>query len=100
MWEDDSVDNCAFARSLHLCEKDVNELEAAFLAAVGFELGVSPSLYAKYFFSLRAVVQQDSGAFALQPLDERIAVRCALSSERWGQLSGEALSKSLVLPCV
>lgn len=102
MWDDDSIDNSAFARMFLMFEKDINELEAAFLSAVDFDLSVPPSLYARYYFLLRAVFQEDSGTFALRPLDERIAGRCAASErarkELWGQLSGKALSKSLVLP--
>jgi hypothetical protein len=105
MWDDDSVENGQFASMFLLFERDINEIEAAYLRAIDFDLSVSPSLYARYYFLLRAVCQQDDAReFPLRPLDERIASRCAASEraagELWGKISGEALSKSLVLPGV
>jgi hypothetical protein len=46
-------------------EKALAEAEAAFLRAVDFDLSVSPSLYARYYFMLRAVCQQDADDFPL-----------------------------------
>mmetsp|Transcript_11483 Transcript_11483/g.29878 ORF Transcript_11483/g.29878 Transcript_11483/m.29878 type:complete len:864 (+) Transcript_11483:41-2632(+) len=90
MWDDDSFDNREFARQFLLFEKDINELEAAFLRAVGYDLSLSPSAYARYYFMLRALSQREAHDFPLRPLDERIAWRCAASSKQQRLLFGES----------
>lgn len=92
MWDDDSFDNREFAQQFLLFEKDITDLEAAFLRAVGYDLSLSPSAYARYYFMLRALSQREAHEFPLRPLDERIAWRCAVSSKQQRLLFGDVMN--------
>ena len=75
MWDDDCLENPEFADAFCLDADDLCRLEAAFTAVVGYNLALSPSEYARYYFALRAICQQEHDAFPLRPLDEGVALR-------------------------
>jgi len=75
MWDDDCYENPDFATVLGFCVDELNQLEAAYVAALDFQLAISPSEYARYYFALRSITQISSANFPLRPLDEAVEQR-------------------------
>jgi len=70
--EEDQVWNVDYKRSLpNLSLMDLNTLERTFLALLKFHLTIQPSLYATYYFGLRAMAGVDG--FPSDPLDLKTA---------------------------
>ena len=58
-----------------------NELERQFLELLQFNINVPSSVYAKYYFDLRALAEANELAFPTEPLNKERAVKLeALSS--------------------
>lgn len=76
MWEDQSVWNVDFLPVFdNLTAQDLNKLERQFLALLQYNVSLTASLYAKYYFELRTFSKLDSTHFPLQPLDKLNAKR-------------------------
>jgi len=76
VWEDQSVWNVDFLPVFdNLTAHDLNKLERQFLALLQYNVSLTASLYAKYYFELRTFSKVDSTHFPLQPLDRLNAKR-------------------------
>lgn len=76
VWEDQSVWNVDFLPVFdNLTAQDLNKLERQFLALLQYNVSLTASLYAKYYFELRTFSKLDSEQFPLQPLDKLNAKR-------------------------
>lgn len=76
VWEDQSVWNVDFLPVFdNLTAQDLNKLERQFLALLQYNVSLTASLYAKYYFELRTFSKLDSTHFPLQPLDKLNAKR-------------------------
>lgn len=76
VWEDQSVWNVDFLPVFdNLTAQDLNKLERQFLALLQYNVSLTASLYAKYYFELRTFSKVDSTHFPLQPLDKLNAKR-------------------------
>jgi hypothetical protein len=76
VWEDQSVWNVDFLPVFdNLTAQDLNKLERQFLALLQYNVSLTASLYAKYYFELRTFSKLDSEHFPLQPLDKLNAKR-------------------------
>eukprot|EP00026_Physarum_polycephalum_P007908 Phypoly_transcript_07979.p1 GENE.Phypoly_transcript_07979~~Phypoly_transcript_07979.p1 ORF type:complete len:385 (+),score=74.01 Phypoly_transcript_07979:177-1331(+) len=76
VWEDQSVWNVDFLPVFdNLTAADLNKLERQFLALLQYNVSLTASLYAKYYFELRTFSKVDSTHFPLQPLDKLNAKR-------------------------
>jgi len=76
VWEDQSVWNVDFLPVFdNLTAQDLNKLERQFLALLQYNVSLTASLYAKYYFELRTFSKLDSTHFPLQPLDRLNAKR-------------------------
>jgi len=81
VWEDQAVWNSDFLRAFpHLNVKDLNELERAYLTKLQFCLTLKASVYAKYYFELRALSEKDEEHFPMRPLDEKDQHRLEMRS--------------------
>lgn len=71
VWEDQAVWNVDFLNVFsNLTVKDLNALEREVLNGLQFNVSLKASVYAKYYFELRALSERDSQHFPLEPLDK------------------------------
>eukprot|EP01132_Coremiostelium_polycephalum_P002506 gene2506-3102_t len=71
VWEDQSVWNVDFLPVFdNLTATDLNNLERQFLALLQYNVSLTASVYAKYYFELRTFSKLDSTHFPLKPLDK------------------------------
>jgi hypothetical protein len=76
VWEDQSVWNVDFLPVFdNLTAQDLNKLERQFLALLQYNVSLTASLYAKYYFELRQFSKLNAEHFPLQPLDKLNAKR-------------------------
>lgn len=81
VWNDESFENLEFAQLCPLYTlEEINTFERIFLKAVGYDMSVKGSEYAKTYFTLRTLGAKDAAEFGLDPLDgpraSRLAERC------------------------
>jgi len=81
VWNDESFENAEFAQLCPLYAlEEINTFERIFLKAVGYDMSVKGSEYAKTYFMLRTLGAKDAAEFGLDPLDglrtSRLAERC------------------------
>jgi len=71
VWEDLAVWNVDWLEGTfpELNVKDINLLEKEFLSALQFTVALKSSVYAKYYFDLRALSDVDDEHFPVKPLD-------------------------------
>ena len=71
VWDDKSLLNVDFSL---ICSayslKDINMLEKKFLDLVQYNVSISASLYASYYFELRTLCEKQERDFSLKPLTE------------------------------
>jgi hypothetical protein len=71
VWDDKSLLNVDFSV---ICSayslKDINRLEKQFLELVQYNVSISASLYASYYFELRTLCEKQERDWALKPLTE------------------------------
>jgi hypothetical protein len=71
VWEDQAVWNVDFLNVFpNLTVKDLNALEREVLNGLQFNVALKASVYAKYYFELRALSERDSQHFPLEPLNK------------------------------
>ena len=71
VWDDKSLLNVDFSL---ICSayslKDINKLEKQFLELVQYNVSISASLYASYYFELRTLCEKAERPFNLKPLSK------------------------------
>jgi len=88
VWEDVNVWNADYIDSFPELEiKTINQLEREFLKMIGFNLDISASVYAEYYFKLRSLAEISDKTFPRHPLDHNFI---AMFTER----SGDATEKA------
>jgi hypothetical protein len=86
VWEDQAVWNVDFL-SVFPCVtvQDLAQLEKVILNLLQFNVSLKASLYAKYYFELRSLAENDSIQFPLEPLSKEAAERLETRSEETEQ---------------
>jgi len=65
---------------------EINKLEQKLLELIQFSVTVKSSLYAKYYFELRALFKENAAEFPLEPLDKLRADELEGRSKHVGSL--------------
>ena len=65
---------------LNVFHQSRNELERQFLEMLQFNINVPSSVYAKYYFDLRAMADAHDLSFPLEPLSKERATKLEVSS--------------------
>jgi len=82
VWEDQAVWNVDFLSVFPaVTVKDLGNLEKVLLRHLEYNVSLKASLYAKYYFELRSLAEQDERNFPLQPLDKDSAKRLETRSQ-------------------
>ena len=69
IWDDDSLENEHFPKVMKdLTLKEINTFERIFLDLIGYDLVIKGAEYAKYYFILRSLAEQNHIKMPLQPL--------------------------------
>jgi len=81
VWDDKYLSNADFAFIYpFFVTEEINRLEQKFLELIQYNVTVKSSLYAKYYFELRALFKNEA-EFPLSPLDSRTAQKLEARSE-------------------
>ncbi|XP_063090455.1 cyclin-Y-like protein 1 [Cavia porcellus] len=74
VWHDKAVWNIHFCQILkNLALQDINQLERHYLCLLEFNVNVSASTYAKYYFDLRSLADHSNMYFVSAPLTKERA---------------------------
>lgn len=98
VWDDQAVwtvDYCQILKDITV--ENINELERQFLELLQFNINVSSSVYAKYYFDLRALAYAHDLSFPFEPLSKDRAFKLeAMSNLCEGKLKETRDRKSVV----
>jgi len=88
VWDDKSLLNVDFSL---ICSayslKDINQLEKTFLELLQYNVSISASLYASYYFELRTLCEKSERTFTLKPLtEEQTAALVSRAEERSSEM--------------
>lgn len=93
VWDDRYLSNADFAYIYpFFTTNEINNLEQKFLELLNYSVTVKAALYAKYYFELRGLFNENASEFPLQPLDREKAAELEGRSE-W--ISGVEKGKSV-----
>jgi len=86
-WEEASVWNADYAKAFKgIILEAMNNLEREFLMRINYKLGLSSSVYTRYYFEVRSLSVISDENFPVKPLDKRTAIqleaRCFGAEER------------------
>jgi hypothetical protein len=70
VWDDESYENINFSDVFsNISLSEINSLESTFLSLIDFQVGITKSEYAKFYFLLRTFTDRKSRSFPIVPLD-------------------------------
>jgi len=76
VWDDRSLHNLDFSVFCPMFTlREINFLEKKFLELIDYDVSISASLYASYYFQLRTLCQRVDREFALKPMDVDTAAK-------------------------
>uniref|UniRef100_A0A3Q2D9F0 Cyclin Y-like 1 n=1 Tax=Cyprinodon variegatus TaxID=28743 RepID=A0A3Q2D9F0_CYPVA len=100
VWDDQAVWNVDYCQILKdITVEDMNEMERQFLELLQFNINVPASVYAKYYFDLRQLADDNNLNFPLEPLNNQRAQKLEaisrLCEDKYKDLSKAAMRRSL-----
>lgn len=103
VWEDQAVWNVDFLSVFPSVDvRDLNLLEKNFLELIKYNVSLKGSTYAKYYFELRGLAEENDRSFPLKPLDkdqaELLEERAQATERRVKGMQRSSSSESLKLP--
>ncbi|RMC18456.1 hypothetical protein DUI87_04345 [Hirundo rustica rustica] len=83
VWDDQAVWNVDYCQILKdITVEDMNEMERHFLELLQFNINVPASVYAKYYFDLRSLADDNNLSFLLEPLSKERAQKLEVNGLR------------------
>lgn len=100
VWDDQAVWNVDYCQILKdITVEDMNEMERHFLELLQFNINVPASVYAKYYFDLRSLADDNNLNFLLEPLSKERAQKLEaisrLCEDKYKDLSRAAMRRSI-----
>ncbi|XP_074483575.1 cyclin-Y-like protein 1 [Sebastes fasciatus] len=100
VWDDQAVWNVDYCQILKdITVEDMNEMERHFLELLQFNINVPASVYAKYYFDLRSLADDNNLNFPLEPLSNKRAQKLEaisrLCEDKYKDLSKSAMRRSV-----
>ncbi|KAJ4924414.1 hypothetical protein JOQ06_000654 [Pogonophryne albipinna] len=100
VWDDQAVWNVDYCQILKdITVEDMNEMERHFLELLQFNINVPASVYAKYYFDLRSLADENNLSFPLEPLRNKRAQKLEaisrLCEDRYKDLSKSSMRRSV-----
>ncbi|XP_020497816.1 cyclin-Y-like protein 1 [Labrus bergylta] len=100
VWDDQAVWNVDYCQILKdITVEDMNEMERHFLELLQFNINVPASVYAKYYFDLRSLADDNNLNFPLEPLSNKRAQKLEaisrLCEDKYKDLHKSAMRRSV-----
>ncbi|XP_078100003.1 cyclin-Y-like protein 1 isoform X2 [Sander vitreus] len=100
VWDDQAVWNVDYCQILKdITVEDMNEMERHFLELLQFNINVPASVYAKYYFDLRSLADENNLSFPLEPLNNKRAQKLEaisrLCEDKYKDLCKSAMRRSV-----
>uniref|UniRef100_A0A8C2Z401 Cyclin Y-like 1 n=1 Tax=Cyclopterus lumpus TaxID=8103 RepID=A0A8C2Z401_CYCLU len=100
VWDDQAVWNVDYCQILKdITVEDMNEMERQFLELLQFNINVPASVYAKYYFDLRQLADDNNLNFPLEPLNNQRAQKLEaisrLCEDKYKDLSRASMRRSI-----
>ncbi|KAI4831441.1 hypothetical protein CesoFtcFv8_027756 [Champsocephalus esox] len=100
VWDDQAVWNVDYCQILKdITVEDMNEMERHFLELLQFNINVPASVYAKYYFDLRSLADENNLSFPLEALSNQRAQKLEaisrLCEDRYKDLSKSSMRRSV-----
>ncbi|XP_039648774.1 cyclin-Y-like protein 1 isoform X2 [Perca fluviatilis] len=100
VWDDQAVWNVDYCQILKdITVEDMNEMERHFLELLQFNINVPASVYAKYYFDLRSLADENNLSFPLEPLNNKRAQKLEaisrLCEDKYKDLCKSAMKRSV-----
>ncbi|KAG7503692.1 cyclin-Y 1 [Solea senegalensis] len=100
VWDDQAVWNVDYCQILKdITVEDMNEMERHFLELLQFNINVPASVYAKYYFDLRSLADDNNLSFPLEPLSNKRAQKLEaisrLCEDKYKDLSKSNMRRSV-----
>lgn len=100
VWDDQAVWNVDYCQILKdITVEDMNEMERHFLELLQFNINVPASVYAKYYFDLRSLADDNNLSFPLEPLSNKRAQKLEaisrLCEDKYKDLNKSSMRRSV-----